>query len=329
MNKLTRPWSVQVELVEGCTRICPFCGLNGIREKPGNFKYMDIGLAADLATQCGNFCPNSRYEFAMHGEPLMHPRYPEIFEIFRQFLPDTQIQVTTNGNTLGKNQQWMQSKVEAIFNVGIDFIILDTYWPERDKLRELAYGLTGIEVVDFYDQMAPNGISPWYNHRRGLNNTVILMDDLLKRNGEVKSRTIYNHAGNSAMKGRIDPPLKKTCTMPFREISIRWDGSVSLCCHDWGDEYHIGNVKDMTIEEIWNSERFEVARKFLQNKLRVFNPCSGCDIDSGSRSGLLPKYDVPISEDAELVLNIVKSSPRHNGFPLKLTEDFDAILNGD
>jgi tRNA A37 methylthiotransferase MiaB len=29
-----QPWSVQVELVEGCNRICGFCGINAIRSKP-------------------------------------------------------------------------------------------------------------------------------------------------------------------------------------------------------------------------------------------------------------------------------------------------------
>lgn len=25
----------------------------------------------------------------------------------------------------------------------------------------------------------------------------------------------------------------KRCAMPFREMAIRWDGSVALCCDDW------------------------------------------------------------------------------------------------
>ena len=40
---LTRPWSVQIGMVEGCNRLCTFCGLNAIRTKVGeNIKYMEI-----------------------------------------------------------------------------------------------------------------------------------------------------------------------------------------------------------------------------------------------------------------------------------------------
>ena len=31
-SKQTRPWSIQIELTEGCNRLCTFCGLNAIRD---------------------------------------------------------------------------------------------------------------------------------------------------------------------------------------------------------------------------------------------------------------------------------------------------------
>ena len=40
---LAPPWSVQIEAVEGCTRLCAFCGLAAIRSGPGEFKRMELG----------------------------------------------------------------------------------------------------------------------------------------------------------------------------------------------------------------------------------------------------------------------------------------------
>lgn len=310
------PWSVQVELVEGCTRLCPFCGLTGIREKTGGFKYLELGLARRIANECRRFCPGARYEFAMHGEPLVHPDNVEIFRVFRRKLPNAQIQVTTNGGPLMSD---MQGKLEEIFSAGVDFVVLDTYYPERDRLRERAGNLEKIEVVDFYDDCVPVGWSPWANHRRKVRNRVILMDDLLARNREVSSRVIYNHAGNAKSEPDAPEPLKKTCTNPFREITFTWDGTVNICCMDWGNEYVCGNIREKSIEEIWLGEEFESARSFLQAKDRKFTPCSRCNKNSGARAGLLPKYGKPTKHDAKVLERVVRSAKTTNG---RLTECF-------
>jgi radical SAM protein with 4Fe4S-binding SPASM domain len=129
------------------------------------------------------------------------------------------------------------------------------------------------------------------------------MDDLGARNGEIASRVIVNHAGNNKSKPVVSEPLKKTCTMPFREISITWNGNINLCCQDWKSQFIIENVNEKTIEEIWYSKRFESGRAMLQNKDRNMSPCNKCDIGSGSRSGLLPKYG-PVTEEDRKVVNM-------------------------
>lgn len=306
--------------------MCPFCGIHGIRDGVGNYKMMPMDVAAVIANGCSTFCPDARYEFAMHGEPTMHPQYLDIVSKFRDALPQAQLQMTTNGRTFLKNQEWMQVCIDELFEAGLDFIIIDTYYPERDVLREMVYALEQVDILDFYEDMVPRHISPWHNHHRKFNNTVVLMDDLLRNNGKIKSRVIYNHAGNSGMIPAVDVPLNKVCTLPFREMSFRWDGSVSLCCHDWGDEYHIANILEISCEEIWNHKRFVAARKFLRHKMRVFNPCSRCDIGSGSRSGLLPKMDYPSHDDAITVVETLHASPRINGFPIKVTEELYSAL---
>lgn len=323
---IKRPWSIQVELVEGCNRMCKFCGIHGIRDGVGNYKMMPMDVAIAIVDGCSTFCPNARYEFAMHGEPTMHPQYLEIISRFREALPKAQLQMTTNGRVFMKSQEWMQVKIEELLDAGLDFVLLDTYYPERDVLREMAYALECIEVLDFYNDMVPRHMSPWHNHHRKLHDTVILLDDLLDNNGKARSRVIYNHAGNSGMIPALDVPLGKTCTLPFREMAFRWDGSVSLCCHDWGDEYHIANILEMSIDSIWNHDRFNAARRFLRHKMRAFNPCSRCDIGSGGRSGLLPKMEYPSRRDAEVIVHVLHTSPRLNGFPIKITEELHALL---
>ncbi len=305
-----RPWSIQVELAEGCNRLCSFCGLNGIRERPGNYKFMTKDTATKAARELAELCPEARYEFAMHGEPLVNPDHLIIFRIFRSYLPKAQMQVTTNGKRL--LSKGMQRHTEEIFKAGIDFIVLDTYQPERDRLWEEAGKLTGMKVVDFYKE-AKKGFTVYANKHRKLTRTVVLMDDLGARDGETKSRTIVNHAGNNPLLPTPEEPLKKTCTIPFRELSICYDGNVNLCCIDWGHEYVVGNINEQNAAEIWWSPKFEAARAFLQNKNREFSPCSRCDKNAGTRPGLLPKYPKITAEQKKIVKDVIASAKPRNG----------------
>ncbi len=294
MTKLGRPWSAQIELVEGCTRLCSFCGLNAIRDAPGNYKRMTISTAELTAAQLMQLNPEARIEFAMHGEPTMNPDGPAIIARFRVAMPNAQIMLTTNGASF-RNLKTVQEKVHQWFAAGCDFIVVDTYMPERDEVVAALRTLQRFRVADFYSELAPAGWSPYHNHRGRSSGLVVLMDDIGERDGEHPSRVILNHAGSNPTAPVLGQPLQKTCTNPFREITVCWDGEVRICCMDWRGEYVCGNVHTQTLTEIWWGQAFEDARQMLQNRDRNFAPCSFCNKSAGPRAGLLPKYPpVPV-----------------------------------
>lgn len=312
---VSAPWSVQLEMSEGCNRLCTFCGLNALRDAPGApYFFMDEVTARRTAEQLADLCPNARVEFAMHGEPTQNPRFHELVGIFRQHLPNTQFQLTTNG------RNWMrdlQGCAEAAFAAGIDIIVLDTYEPERTRLQADARAIRSFKVMDFYEHCVPQDFSPWHNHRRKVQRTLVVMDDIGLRTGEVASRTLMNHAGNATSQPVPPEPLRKTCTIPFREVSVAWNGAVNVCCMDWGHEYTCGNVNERTLRDIWYGEEFTAARRILGSKQRGFSPCDRCNAGSGSRSGLLPKMKHPSLADLDVVSR-VHQQPQRNKLPRKL-----------
>lgn len=309
---LNQPWSVQIELTEGCTRLCKFCGLNGIRNKPGeDWRFMEWKTARKISGDLHEFCPEARLEFAMHGEPLLNPEHEEILALFRAVLPKAQIQVTTNGQLM---QGKMEEKALSLFRSGVDFILLDTYRPERSRLRAEAKAIKKFSVVDLYADWAPKKISPYQNFRRRVRNTIIMVDDISLRDGELASRVIMNHCGNNPLKPLPPEPLQKTCTNPFRELSICYDGEVCICCMDFGHEYVCGNVNVEKLYTIWYGKAFQSARTFLRNKMRLFTPCSRCDAPSGARSGLLPRYDLPTQKDKNIVRETVMNGKPRNQY---------------
>jgi radical SAM protein with 4Fe4S-binding SPASM domain len=300
------PWSIQVETVEGCNRLCEYCGLNGIRNTPGGLKLMTLETAEILAKQCADFIPTKRYEFAMHGENLLNPDFIKIVKIFRKNLPNAQMQLTTNGICIIQN---MQQKVEELFDAGLNFIVLDTYYPERDLLHEKVKELAEITIFDFYKDIMPFSI--WSNNGDRIKKTIVVVDDISVNTGKTRNRVLYNHAGNSKTVPVLTTPLKQKCTVPFREISVTWNGSVNLCCMDYSSEFTCGNITEMTLKDIWYSENFMAARRILYNKDRRFTPCSRCN-HVGMRIGLLPKFSLPTESDYEVVRAAVMNNKWRN-----------------
>lgn len=314
-----RPWCIQPELTRGCTMrhgsgpggLCHFCGLTAIRSGPGEYEFMSVETAKKIAEDAATWSPKLRIEYAMRGEPLMNPHHLEIFKIFKSALSSSSHMVTTNGDTIrtppGKPFHRLQEQAEKIFDSGLNFILLDTYYPKerRDQLREEAYSLKDIQVVDFFQDWMPKGISPYSRHDK-LQRTVVIMDDISIHDGEHSSRLVKTHAGANQTKS-IPEPLHRNCGRPFREMTFTAEGDFMLCCDDWQLEYKIGSIHDFTLSELWQHPRLEAARARLMQKDRSWGPCAQCDAPMAPRTGLLPHYDPPTPEQIALTESTFQS----------------------
>lgn len=296
-----KPWSVHIELTEGCNRYCTFCGIRSIRSRAGEgLKFLTIATAGKIAKGLAELAPGARLEFAMHGEPTLNPFHGLILAGFRRTLPEAQIQLTTNGKLLLRD---IVAGTSKLFTQGVNLLVIDTYDTEREQLRAEVKKLppAGIRVFDFFeDDDCP---SPWGNHRGKVQKTVVLMDDLAMRTGQKRQKRITNQAGNGKQAPIPKEPLRAICTMPFREMSVCWNGNVCICCNDWSQEFVAGNVHDHTMKEIWEGEKMTAARRILFSRQRGFQPCAKCDVGSGNRCGLVDKQEAPTDADWKMVLS--------------------------
>jgi radical SAM protein with 4Fe4S-binding SPASM domain len=74
---------------------------------------------------------------------------------------------------------------------------------------------------------------------------------------------------------KSDRPV--TCELPWRKMTVNWDGDITPCCYDHDKRYVLGNIVESTLSEIWNGERMQLLREeFITNT--VTNPlCKNCD----------------------------------------------------
>lgn len=309
------PFAVQIELVEGCQLRCPFCALNGIRGKENNFKFMTEKTLAKTLSQIVDAGWNPRIEFAMHGEPTMHPDYVGMIALARTCAPKLQLMLTSNGGGILRKPGAAEN-IRALFDAGLNILALDDYEGVRivDKIVEALYA--DQKTLDYLEQQHnlaiyryPDDPEGNPHKRRRLSDRVltIIRDISTVEKGKGTHSLLNNHAGVGA------PPNNrgqgKRCAKPFRELSVRWDGNIAICCNDFRGVYKCGNIVKDGLDAVWNGDAMVAARKKLYHGMRDFGPCKGCDAIS-YRVGFLPdklgkqtlpkpsKYDLQVIEKA-------------------------------
>jgi 2-deoxy-scyllo-inosamine dehydrogenase (SAM-dependent) len=296
-----KPWSVQVELVAGCQLRCPFCGINALPWKQGEVhSSLSVEQSVHVASEIRTLNDKPRIEFALRGEPLLNPKAVAIIQVFRRVLPQAQLQMTSNGVVLLK-----ENVIPRLFQAGLNILLLDCYRGHGEKLRAVVERNHGrVPVYELGD-----GPSPWHNHGpRGA--FIVLSPDL--RDIDTASRTIFNQAGNSPV-GRTEKPLGTMCPSPWREVVIHSDGNVPLCCDDWGGEYVLGNVFETPLAEIWVGEAAQAARRLLRYGQRWFTPCCRCDGPSPGRNKAIPHCRKAGKREHDIVRRVNNGSPAFNG----------------
>lgn len=298
----TPPFTINIEPTEGCNLGCSFCGLQGMRKngtKP--WKFMTLETAERIASEIQRVGWKAKIVFANHGEPTLNPDFVQIVRIFRDKLPNAVFHMYTNGIVYG-NSKNPNKDIEDIFNAGMNNILVDCYseksfiFVERIKHNNIVVLEPGVE---------------YYTHKQ--EHRILLVPSIETDNKNKATRRLANHAGAAAP---LDKSFNnKRCAMPFRELTFRWDGNVSLCCDDFRGAYPIANIHNMDIEDIWNHPRFEAARIMLYNYDRNFTPCDGCT-NISVRVGFLPdpsgKETLP--KITKKIQQLAKSVHAENGY---------------
>jgi radical SAM protein with 4Fe4S-binding SPASM domain len=251
-------------------------------------------LVSSLA-QMGMLGWNPRVEFAMHGEPTMHPHYIDMIAAARIAAPHWQLMMTSNAGGLLRSPGPV-ANINKLFEVGLNILALDDYQGVAyvPKIRQ---ALTENTVNSFvYDYPADKRGNPHQRHKISEHKLVFLQDLTVATHGT--HTKLSNHAGCGSK--ALDEPIQQRCAQPFRELAIRWDGNVALCCNDWRGVHKCGNVMTDGIDAIWNGTAMGAAREKLYASDRNFGICRGCDYKT-YRNGLLPdkfgKDDMDIPDE--------------------------------
>lgn len=267
-----KPNSINIETVQGCNRRCSFCGTMGM-EKKLHYVSKEVLFHTLKLIRGAEYYP--RIRLAAHGEPTLHPDIVKIVRTIRKALPKSPISLFTNGCVIEKKPQL----VVSLFEAGLNNLIVDEY--SDHLVGEFIRNNDICKMYPIVEQGA--GVSLLevkHNEQR------ICITPPIDGDKNTISRKLCNQCG--AALPPLETPMNKKCTVIFRELTVRHDGNVAICCNDFRGYYYVTNVKNHdSLYDVWFHERFEAARKYLYLGQRNFFPCNVCDV-LGNRVGLLP-----------------------------------------
>ena len=85
----------------------------------------------------------------------------------------------------------------------------------------------------------------------------------------------YNPWENSYNKPSND--IIEPCSDLWRRMFVWWDGKINPCDVDYKSLLSVGNYPNETLEQLWQSESYNILRKkHLEKKRNSIKPCSSC-----------------------------------------------------
>lgn len=237
---------VEIETINRCNNDCPFCPVNkhdDIRE----FKKMDDGLFKKIIDELKDLSYAGDISLYSNNEPLLDGRIYDFIKYSKQNIPKAKHILYTNGIML------TVERYEKLFESGLDFLLIDNY-DDSGKLIPSVQTL-----VDFYkDEVNPYELKT---------------EIVLRKKDEVLS----NRAG-MAPNGKKTNILNISCYLPFKQLIIRPDGKVSMCCYDSYGKSEMGDLNIQSIKDVWYGKKHMGLLEHLYKKGRKEIPlCEKCD----------------------------------------------------
>ena len=236
-----------------CNRKCSFCP----RSDP-SYEHINEFISKDLHKKIFTELSELKYKgmviYSGYVEPLLDKKIFDCVKEARNFLPEAQIEIITNGDVLN------HERAKRLFDSGLSTLLISVYdGPEEEAkflqlCKELKLNKNQYVIRNRY-MSADNNFGLNISNRSGN-----------LENAEFKIKSLKTS-------------LKMNCNYPAYTFFIDYNGDVQMCSHDWGKKYIIGNIKKEKIIDIWKNEKYLFARKKLLNTNRNFSPCNKCDVE--------------------------------------------------
>ena len=295
-----QPSNIHVIVLNQCNLKCVMCPYHSPKYKPHQTSgYFDERKALTLETfkKVAEYAASRKVslQFGQIEEVLMHKQFFDFLDISKEFgVP--QVHVTTNGVLLdqAKALRLAESGVTSVM-FSVDSVNPETYHEIRGSdLAQLEENIkffiplarrAGITVTASFilQPQAINERKQFLDKWKQLGIDQVTFYVLTE--SDLKTGEMIRTSAEMYDKGKRYP-----CASPWTQTVIFPEGEASLCCKTmsdvgWRGVVSMGSIPEMSMEDIWNGERYrKVREELLDNRFKEFPVCVNCKIWSASTS---------------------------------------------
>jgi len=213
------------------------------------------------------------------GEPLVHSDLPEMIEAAKR-AGILGINIETDGLALeGELAEALAESKADVISVYVDANSRELY--EQVKGRDCFEQVEG-NLEAFIDKVSDHGpmvIPHLVKTRETMGEMEAFYGRWLDRCGAAVIVGYNDYAGQIKDKAIMDmcPPQRYPCSRLYRTLTILADGNATICSQDFTGQQIIGNIKEKSISELWQSEKMNQLRLTHQEKTFHTNAfCAKC-----------------------------------------------------
>jgi len=235
---------IEIETINRCNGVCSFCPVNS-KIDPREKRIMSKDLFEKIINELSQLNYNGRIALYSNNEPMLDDRIVEFYKYCRNKLPDAWLFLFTNGTLL------TLEKFKELIPV-LDELIIDNYNQELKLIPNCK------DIVQYCEE----------NKNLCDKVTVVLRkpnEIMTSRGGDAPNRRDMFSHGDA------------TCVLPFKQMIIRPDGKVSLCCNDPIGKNTLGDLTKESLTDVWYGQKFRQVRKALYTGRKNWEHCVYCD----------------------------------------------------
>jgi len=272
------PIQIDLELNGSCNMHCPFCihGYNGQTN-------LDLQLSLEQAKnilQQAHSAGAVSLKLNYINEPLIRKDLEDVIAYARS-IGYVNVYLVTNGSLLTPERQLsiLQAGLTRIY-VSIDAATAETYNKQRksglydhvvDNVRSL------IQVRNRLNMRFPLIRVSFLKNAINIHEALDFFDQWKDTADLITFQTMNNVPDIETGLSIESFTELKPCDFPFKQLVVDHEGNILPCCKLPGRKLKIGNIKSMSIQQAWQSDKMQNLRSQHSSENTTLNPiCRAC-----------------------------------------------------